>query len=207
MSIYNGINYPTMSEIGNEDKTSSWYDSELEKNLDRINMWIGNCDQKASFLLALLGVAATVFCTSDFFSEIKKQLMIPFKEFLASGNGGIDWYRAAVAFFLLLSIAATLVALIKLIKCLKANIDRQKFYKEGMEKKSFLFFKSISEMPYNDFKGGPQNIANVANDLCSQVYTNATICTKKFKYYNQAISSMLVAISSVLITVILLLFL
>ena len=38
----------------------------LTQNLDRVNMWIGNCDQKASLLLTMLGVVITVICTSDF---------------------------------------------------------------------------------------------------------------------------------------------
>ena len=46
-------------------------EEQMERNLDRINMWIGNCDQKASFLLAFLGVAATLFVTSDSVNKIK----------------------------------------------------------------------------------------------------------------------------------------
>jgi len=33
---------------------------QLEQNLERVNGWIGNCDQKASFLLALVGVVTAI---------------------------------------------------------------------------------------------------------------------------------------------------
>lgn len=34
----------------------SFNEQDLKENLDRVNMWISNCDQKASFVLAMLGV-------------------------------------------------------------------------------------------------------------------------------------------------------
>ena len=44
----------------------------MKENLERVNMWLDNCDQKASSLLALLGVAETVVCSSDFFAKINE---------------------------------------------------------------------------------------------------------------------------------------
>ena len=166
-------------------------------------MWIGNCDQKASFLLALLGVAATVVCTSDFFKKVKELLIEPFKAYWSANEGSIDWFNILLAVCLIIAFGAVLVSLIMLIFCLKANIDPNKFYKTGMVRKSFFFFKTISEMPYEDFKAGSND---AENDLCTQVYTNATICTKKFKYYNNAVVCILVAIPAFFLSAVLMLF-
>ena len=58
----------------------------LEQSLDRVNMWIGNCDQKAGFLLATIGVIMTILFTSDFMKEVKNAVIKPFLEYW--GNQG-----------------------------------------------------------------------------------------------------------------------
>lgn len=175
----------------------------MKDKLDWVNMWIGNCDQKASFLLALLGVAATVVCTSDLFIKIKEVLITPLKIFCQTGEGSFDFLRTLLALCLIASFVAILIALILLIFCLKANIDPKKFHQDGMTERSRIFFVSIAKMPYNDFIAASKE---EERDLSTQVYINSAICTKKFNYYNKAIVWVLVAIPTFLLSVIILLF-
>ena len=175
----------------------------MKNKLDWVNMWIGNCDQKASFLLALLGVAATVVCTSEFFTKIKEVLITPFKIFCQTGEGSFDFFRTLLALCLIASFVAILMALIKLILCLKASVDPKEFHQDGMVEKSRIFFGSIASMSYEDFIAASDK---EDNDLSTQVYTNSAICTKKFNYYNKAIVWVLVAIPTFLLSVIILLF-
>ena len=57
--------------------TTSFNAEELNDNLDRVNMWIGNCDQKASFILAIIGVVLSICFTSDLFAFIKGNIVSP----------------------------------------------------------------------------------------------------------------------------------
>ena len=50
----------------------------MEKNLDRVINWVNNCDQKASILLALLGLVVTLVFTSDVFVKIDSIIITPF---------------------------------------------------------------------------------------------------------------------------------
>lgn len=59
--------------------SSSFDEHQLKDNLDRVNMWIGNCDQKASFILAIIGVVLSICFTSDSdpFKYIKNDIVNP----------------------------------------------------------------------------------------------------------------------------------
>lgn len=50
----------------------------LELSLDRINSWISNCDQKAGFLLATIGIVLAILFATDFVGVVKKDIVEPF---------------------------------------------------------------------------------------------------------------------------------
>ena len=178
-------------------------EEQMERNLDRINMWIGNCDQKASFLLAFLGVAATIFLTSDVVSKIKGILVTPFVDYWRNGVGTFNIYRFLIAVSLIFGSVCILVALVHLLFSLMAKTDYSKFEQSGMEKRSLLFYVHIASMNYSDFSRAENDRYN---DLRSQAYVNASICTVKFNHYRKALNLVLWALPFLTIALLLILF-
>lgn len=190
-------------EVEKQSEPTKMDIDQMERNLDRINMWIGNCDQKASFLLAFVGVAATIFITSDVISKLKDMLVIPFLSYWRDGVGSFSTYRCIIAVSLFFGLGCILTALVYLLLCLMAKTDYSKFKQQGMESKSLLFYKHIASMSYSDFSLSKNDIYN---DLRSQTYTNACICTDKFRYYKIGLICVLVSILFLALTFILILF-
>ena len=178
-------------------------EDEMERNLDRINMWIGNCDQKASFLLAFLGVAATIFLTSDVVSKIKGILITPFVDYWRNGIGTFSIYRLLIAVSLVIGSICILASLVHLLFSLMAKTDYSKFQQPGMEKRSVLFYLHIASMNYSEFSRAENDRYN---DLRSQAYVNSCICTDKFKHYRKALNLVLFALPFLTIALLLILF-
>ena len=166
-------------------------EDQMENNLERINLWIGNCDQKASFLLAFLGVAATILMTSDVVIKVKDVLVTPFLEYWTKGIGDFSIFKTLLALFFFIGIICVFSSLVHLLWSLKAKTDYSKFKQPGMEEKSLLFYGHISQMTYSEFSTTENDRYN---DLRSQTYTNASICTDKFKHYRNALNLVLVAL-------------
>lgn len=160
----------------------------LEQSLDRVYMWIGNCDQKAGFLLATIGVIMTILFTSDFMKEVKIAVIKPFLEYW--GNQG-DIEFCLLNFLFSICFAATIVlsiiSAIYALRSISATIDSKKIISDNpnVVNKSFLFFQTISFMTYDEFKN--HEGADYQLDLLSQIYINSKICTKKFESYQTAL--------------------
>ena len=166
-------------------------EEQMERNLDRVNMWIGNCDQKAGLLLGFLGVAATLFITSDVVGKLRNTLIAPFIAYWRDDVGSFNLLRCLLAVCLLIGAVCIFIALMNLLFCLMAKTDYSKFKQLGMKEKSRLFFGHIASMTYDEFSLEDND---QLNDLRSQTYTNACICDSKFKHYNVALKCSLVAI-------------
>ncbi len=95
-------------------------EEQMERNLDRVNMWIGNCDQKDSFLLAFLGVSATIIMTSDVVGKIKQILIDPFIAYWRDDVGSFNFWRLLLAVCLVVSAVCIFIALVNLLLCLMA---------------------------------------------------------------------------------------
>ena len=178
-------------------------EEQMERNLDRINMWIDNCDQKTSFLLAFLGVVATLFLTSDLVSIIKQLLVIPFMGYWRDNIGSFDFLRFVIALCLVVGLISIFIALVRLLLCLMAKTDFSKFKQEGMIEKSGLFFGHIAQMSFSEFVEADNELLK---DLQSQAYTNACICDSKFKHYNKGLQLVLFALPFLTLAFVLILF-
>lgn len=163
---------------------TSFNEEDLKANLDRVNMWIGNCDQKASFILTLLGVGLALLCTSDFARFVKHSLVLPVKNYWLKHEGGFDFYNAIVWCVLLYVAYHIVYALYNFLYSLRAKTDLTKFNQEGLQTDSMLHYQSISKKTYPDFC---EQEVSLLNDLRSQFYVNSLICTDKFMYYKQGV--------------------
>ena len=165
------------------DNMSPMEEGHLKECLDMNNLWIGICDQKASILLAVMGVVFTIVMTSDAIKAIRKYIVLPFLEY-CNGNESMyfNFSRFSVFVFLIITAIFAALSLWDLLNSIKPNLDYNAMKKNNpqMATKSFIFYSSVANMSYEEFKN--TNI-DYANDLRSQVYTNAKIANMKFNNY------------------------
>lgn len=176
---------------------------EMERNLDRTNMWISNCDQKASFLLALVGVVITVIFTSGVTPRIIQTLVNPFIDYCKDGVGSFCFWRTMDALLFISGLVLIFLSMSHLLLCLMAKTDYSKFQQPGMEQKSHLFFGHIASMTYDEFC---HTDVDKYNDLRSQVYTNSVICNDKFKNYRKGAKAVFLALPILTASFLLLMF-
>ena len=160
---------------------------DLQYTLDVVNSWVNNCDQKAGILLTVFGVAITVLVTSDFMKELRAYLFVPFVEYWTNSESQLEFSLGRFTVFCLLVIAVGMLmtSCYYLFKAITANTNYDKIRQENprMVPKSYLFFGSISNMPYEEFR---RDNIDIKEDLKSQIYVNSKIATTKFKNYNEA---------------------
>lgn len=163
--------------------SSSFDEQQLKENLDRVNMWIGNCDQKASFILAIIGVVLSICFTSDSFKYIKNDIVNPIVSTLENSTT-ISVLHIVEALLLLFILGLLIMSIFRMIFALRAKTDLQKLSQPGMESNSMLHYQTIANMTYQEFC---ENEVHVLNDLRSQFYVNSCICTSKFDNYKKGV--------------------
>ena len=163
------------------------------RNLDRVNGWCSNCDSKASILLTLIGVTISVVFTTDIVLDTLKEIIGSFFIYWKDLYLKIDWLSLIIVIISCTNIYFMVKSIYWLLCSLTANIDSTTMNEEGLEKKSCLFFGTISsEKSYKDFKDRTANISSdeLMNDINSQIYINSKIITKKFVCYNKSIKNL-----------------
>lgn len=153
--------------------------------LERVNLWISNCDTKISFALALASAILGIFFTNGNIKEsLNKVLSI-----VMNLDKSIILPTITIIFFIVF-IISLLLSIYFLLKGLWGNFGSSLYREEkGLETKSLLFFKTISELKFDNYKSKVININEeiLENDYLSQVYINSVICKRKFKNYNRGI--------------------
>ena len=152
------------------------------KIMDRTDSWINSCDNKLSVLLGIFGVVLTVCLTSDSinkaYSFIKRILF---------DLSDVKSYVFVIGCFV------TLFFYIKffyhITNALVARGDSEKFMQNQICTKSKLFFGSISERKYEEYKNDflKDSCEDRLNDILSQVYINSSIAQIKHLHYNKSI--------------------
>lgn len=172
---------------------------QIEQSLDRYNHWIDNCDQKASVLLAIAGVVATLFFTSDAIKMLRHYI---FQPIVLAWNtpSGFDFSPSRFWVLVLFVITSSLLiaTLAYLIIVIRPNLNYTKIQEQnpGMEKKSILFYMSVAEMSYEDYK---TTAVDYLNDLRSQAYANAKIATNKFTNFQHAVFYFILTVISAIL--------
>ena len=165
------------------DNTTSFNELQLKDNLDRVNMWIGNCDQKASFILAIIGVVLGICFTSDSLVFIKSEIVSPVISAIDNSTS-ISLLTIFEALLLLMLFAFLIMSVFRMIFALRAKTDLKKLSQPGMESNSMLHYQTIANMTYREFC---ENEVHILNDLRSQFYVNSCICTSKFENYKKGV--------------------
>lgn len=143
--------------------------------------WTGNCDTKASIVLAFIGVLVSITFTSEYLlGTIEKQI-----------RNIIIYWRDNCGYF---SISSTLmfVSLIGFtlfmslccyyaISSLRANVI--------CPDDSIIFFGKIANLSKEEYIDKVRGVTDeeIEYDKLSQIHTCAKICNDKFVFYNQSI--------------------
>ncbi|UVV57432.1 hypothetical protein NXW60_10775 [Bacteroides fragilis] len=180
--------------------------NELEKNIEKslkklelVNLWISNCDTKASLILAFLGIIVTIIFTSNIGGE-----MINTIEYKAVWQ--VNCLSLKLFFRLFSSVifcASTAFSFVQLGMTLYGRVNPNKYNQTGVKMQSNLFWKTIQNKKFIDFESQsnsePDN--SYPNDINSQVFINSKIAQAKFRHYNLSLLSTGVALISFFIFV------
>lgn len=165
-------------------KTTTDEIKRLESDLARIQMWVGNCDQKASFLLATIGILLALFLSTDAIVDsitlIKESLV------LACSNCQCGFVLLWALFSLLIlgTFVCSAVSIFFLLLALRSDIDNDKYQEAKTSKPSFTFFVSIAKGSFRDYCDNSETTpSEYIDELKSQIFINAKICTRKFENF------------------------
>lgn len=181
------IDNPSQKEKKKKKNENELEKADLQHTLDIVNSWVNNCEQKTNILLTILGIALTIIGTSDFLKYFRTYIFYPIVENLTGTNYSLfSWGRFIILMLLLISVAILMASCYYLFQVISANIDYEKMYKDNpeLEKTSYIFFGTISNMGYETFK---ENDLSYIDDLKSQIFVNSKIATAKFQNYKKGL--------------------
>jgi len=156
------------------------------RNLDRVNFWVTNCDNKVSYLLTLQGIILTIIFSSNY----AERLIVTFScslNLCDVNKDSLFTFLECVSlygFFVFI-----LTSLYHAYSTLRARLDPNIFRESGLVMNSVLFFETIANRKFIEFQNAQRLTTNVQsnsldNDIDSQVFINSKICQLKFKHYN-----------------------
>lgn len=159
------------------------------KELERIDLWINNADTKISYLLAFLGIVATIIFTSD---SVMQRIIVCFNNVLKLSKQDIEKILSLLVIILVLNLVFFISkSIYYLLKASVAKIDVS-----NTNKSSTLFFGSIATNTFEQFKEKVkrQTDEELEDDIIEQIFINSKICSEKMKNYNKAINNLKISI-------------
>lgn len=145
--------------------------------------WTGNCDSKASFILAFVGVIIPLILTSDYIIGSLEKLLSEFLGYWINEKGEFS----LIALFMFVSLCTTIFfvgkCIVCQISCLTARLNENTA--------SIIFFRSISEQSYEDYVTlvDTKTDDDYLHDKLKQIHICSTICTTKFGKYNKGVKA------------------
>jgi hypothetical protein len=155
---------------------------DLYKILERNDLWINNCDTKASIILGFIGVILGILFASDYItkiSEIYKYM--------------IDNIRFLTILYIIitsLSICTVVVGVLFLLFVLVPKTNAEIFKEKEVTGNSLIFFSSITKnKSFQEYESKIKicSEGDLLNDITSQIYICSLICDKKFQNYKRGL--------------------
>ncbi len=165
----------------------------LLQRLDRLLDWIKSCDTKASIVIAVLGILITIFTSEHSIDMIKS--------ILSQAIINIDFANFLYLVLFIMSWAIFIYGAYCLIRVLIPRLSKGIAEEEGFEKDSLYFFEPIANNNFLEFKEKitSREIKEEINDILSQIYANAKICSIKYSYYSKGIKYSFIGISGAMV--------
>ena len=155
---------------------------DLYKNLETINLWINNVDNKISFALTFASVILGYILLNGIPKSFNKFFTITKLEELSGGD------ILSVLLIIVLYIC-NLLSIIFFLFGLKSKTNN------APSSNSNIFFGSISNRNYIQFKRDISNMneKQLKNQIKEQIFINSDICNKKFQNYNKGINLLIIS--------------
>lgn len=166
---------------------------QLRSDLERVNFWINNVDQKASLLLAVLGIILSIVCSTNKVFEIVFVALKPIIDALKYQNC-IPVLNILMAIMMCICIWHLGKTILFILNAIKATTDPKLFEQKDLNTDSLLHFQSIENRSYKSFQKyrliQMEELKEEISDFLSQIYINSNICVNKFDNYNKSIHSL-----------------
>lgn len=165
----------------------------LLNRLDRILEWIRSCDTKSSIVLAGIGIFFTIF-TSDYIFKTVKNIFV---NSIQNINFSNVLYLLLFAIFIGFLIYGTFC----LTRVLIPSLEKDNVADEERPIDSLYFFETITKNNYIQFRDKLKDTTkdNELEDIISQIYVNARICTFKYQYSYKGIKYSFIGIAGVIV--------
>jgi hypothetical protein len=173
-----------MNDCDREEKESNntLTKDEANKILDRIIGFINNCDNKASTILAMMGILFALFFSTD--------AMITFKSIVKTVLIFDGFVKYILFINVLVSVLAIGLGLFWIVRTLIATINYKEHKKNEQPPKSVIFYRDIAELgSYIRYCEKARNMSfdDYMTDLQAEIYINSCICIMKFRRYNKGV--------------------
>ena len=167
------------------------------KILDRTDSWINSCDNKLSILVGVCGVVLTLFITTDSISRAYGFL----KAVLFDVKNLYSYLFLASTAILVVTYGVTCY---HVINSVIARVNVKKYSQEKMADKSNIFFGSIANRKYSEYKTSISKSTDEdkLDDVLSQIYINSVIAQKKYDQYNKSLIWMIVSALATIVVII-----
>lgn len=176
------------------ENNNSLNKKDLIHHLDRHLDWIKSCDTKASIVIAGIGIFLSIFTAEhsiNMLNQILSQTIqnINFSNLLYLGLFFIFWGIFIYGAYCLIRV---------LVPMMKKEVT---IYQQGTRLDSLYYFESIDDKKYLEFKERmvKETIEDEIEDLLTQIYINARVCSAKYTFYRKGISSIFIGIAGILI--------
>ena len=181
---------------------------QLQSDLERVNFWINNVDQKASLLLAVLGIILSIACSTDKVFEIVFAALKPIIDALKHQDC-IPILNILMVIMICICIWHLGKTILFILNAIKATTDPNSFKQKDLNTYSLLHFQSIDNRSYKSFQKyrliQMEEMKEEISDFLSQIYINSIICVNKFDNYDKGLHSLKVFLCWFLFTGVLLL--
>lgn len=177
-----------MNTISSLDK------NDLTQRLDRHLDWIKSCDTKASIVIAGAGIFLTIFTAEhsiDMLNQILSQTIenINFSNLLYLTLFFVCWGMFIYGAYCLIRV---------LVPMMKKEVL---IYQQDTRSDSLYYFESIDDKKYLEFKEKMMNETpeDEIEDLLTQIYINAKVCSAKYSFYRRGIRLTFIGIAGILV--------
>ena len=159
------------------------------ETLNRTIAFVSNCDNKASIILAVLGVIVTVILSSGDMSLVYSKVI--------DSEGGLSIYFLILFSAFLIFACIILYGTWQLVLVLTAKIDCDEYKQVEMDMNSLIFFDHICQKnTYAQYKDRFSNMTDeeYLNDILSQIYINSIIVRNKYRRYSTGLRFSMIGI-------------
>ena len=143
--------------------------------------WTGNCDTKASILIAFIGIFASILFTSDYILNTLQKIVQDFFKYWQVGEGEFSLINAFVIFTLFLFLFSVSYAVLALFRVISGKIE--------CNEESVIFFGKIEKNTFEEYYHQIELIKKetLLKDGYRQIYNCSKRCSEKFIDYNKAV--------------------